>query len=233
MAKRRICNRIMLLRNLLAAVTGLLLFTGCSEPKTNPTDSFSVSRLRKGNEEFINTESKDRIIELQKGQLPYAVIVSCSDSRVSPEIIFHETLGSLFVVRTAGNIIGDYEMGSIEYAIENFHSSLIVVLGHENCGAVGAYLKYKGNHQPGKIQEIVNYLEAEIEVLELPDSLTMEVLYPLTIRANVLHGLHELSTSEIIRKSIADNKLEIIGAIYSLKDGHVEFFTDADTNTPH
>lgn len=205
--------------------------TSCTDSRTNQEDSQSVSRLKRGNQEFIETESKDRILNLQKGQLPYAVIVSCSDSRVSPEIIFHETLGSLFVVRTAGNIIGDYEMGSIEYAIENFHSSLIVVLGHENCGAVGAYLKYKGHHQPGKIQQIVNYLESEIEVLELPDSLTLETLYPLTIKANVLHGLHELSKSEIIRASIANNKLEIIGAIYSLKDGHVEFFTD--TSTPH
>lgn len=216
----------------LVAFICLVGFSACrKENKKVDEPTSPLERLITGNDYFVETEPKDRILTLKKGQLPYAVIVSCSDSRVSPEIIFHETLGSLFVVRTAGNIIGDYEMGSIEYAAENFHSSLIVILGHEDCGAVGAYIKGKYGKEKGKIQEIINYIKAEIEVIDLPDTLTMEVLYPLTVRANVLHGLHELNNSEVLREKIINKKIRVVGAIYHMSDGHVDFFED--DSPPH
>ncbi|NJN41134.1 MAG: carbonic anhydrase [Flammeovirgaceae bacterium] len=207
-------------------VSFLVLIIACYTSGREIKIQTPLDRLSQGNEYFMKSTSKDQILNLKKGQFPYAVVVACSDSRVSPELIFHEDLGSLFVVRTAGNIIGEYEMGSIEYAIENFHSSLIVVLGHEDCGAVSAYLSNSDKKLNGNIQEIVDYIKEEEEEKSLPDTLSYEILLPMAIKANVLHGIHEVHKSEIIKSSLADKKLTIVGAIYHLVDGHVEFIIE-------
>ena len=205
-----------------------IILIGCHTAGKEAEIQSPLSRLSQGNKYFMQSQPKDQILNLKKGQLPYAVVVACSDSRVSPELIFHESLGSLFVVRTAGNIIGDYEMGSIEYAVENFHSSLIVILGHEDCGAVTAYLSAKDKKLSGSIQNIVDYIREEEEEKSLPDTLSFETLLPLAIKANVLHGLHEIVKSEIIHSQMINQKLTIVGAIYHLTDGHVEFLEDME-----
>src|SRR5690606_26127797 len=106
-------------------------------------------------------QSHKRIIETQHDQHPFAVVITCSDSRVAPEIIFDEGIGDLFVIRTAGNLIGDLELGSIEYATEHLHTSLVVVLGHTECGAVKAFLE--GGETCGHIKNIVETLANEEE----------------------------------------------------------------------
>jgi Carbonic anhydrase len=131
-------------------------------------------------------QTLERIRELKKGQHPFAVIVSCSDSRVPPEVIFDQGLGDIFSVRTAGNVIGDYELGSIEYAVEHLGCQLIIVLGHEQCGAVSAFLQHESDTHHDHIQSILHYLESEPEEKALPDSLKHS-LYA-AIQANILHG---------------------------------------------
>jgi carbonic anhydrase len=129
-----------------------------------------LDRLKAGNEKFVNGypihphETLNRIRELKKGQNPFVVLVSCSDSRVPPELIFDQGLGDVFSIRTAGNIIGEYELASIEYAVEHLHCKLIVVLGHENCGAIQAYASSENGKNSGDhIQNLVNYIASEEE----------------------------------------------------------------------
>ena len=99
-------------------------------------------KLIEGNEQFLSTfENKELLKELANGQHPSAAVICCSDSRVIPEIIFSKTFGDLFVIRTAGNVINEGELASVEYAIHHLHVSLVVVLGHTHCGAVHAAIK--------------------------------------------------------------------------------------------
>ena len=116
------------------------------------TDKFkapfeALEKLKKGNQDYISALTNPASIELDlrknlatNGQQPYAVILTCSDSRVAPEHIFSAGLGELFVIRTAGNVVGDFELGSIEYGVEHLGAPIIVVMGHNHCGAVEAAL---------------------------------------------------------------------------------------------
>ena len=129
---------------ILPLVLLISMFSACKQKqeKDQVNTLAPLDKLKAGNEKFVSghpvhpDETLDRIRELKKGQNPFVVVVSCSDSRLPPELIFDQGLGDVFSIRTAGNIIGEYELGSIEYAIEHLHCKLIVVLGHENCGAI-------------------------------------------------------------------------------------------------
>ena len=190
----------------------------------NTPQNDELTRLLKGNDQFRLDESKEKISSLQHRQLPFAVVITCSDSRVSPELIFHQGLGELFVIRTAGNIIGEYELGSIEYAIESFHTKLIIVLGHENCGALTAYVKHDHKLR-GHIETIVDYIEREEEELNL--SVEDRHNIKLATNANILHAVNLLKKSEpILTEHIRDKQLKIIGALYHLSDGHVEIISE-------
>lgn len=217
----------------------ILLLTNCQHKRENPVttsitlaeDSINpIQRLIDGNNRFMSghpihpDESLERIRELKKGQHPFAVIVSCSDSRVPPELVFDQGLGDLFTIRTAGNVIGDYELGSIEYAIEHAKAKLVVVLGHENCGALTAFINHKGckttNHD--HIESILKYISEEKEIATIPDSLKTNINY--AVNKNVLHGVNFLSESEPILAPLVNNKkIQIIGAIYDLDTGKVNF----------
>ncbi len=207
-------------------------FISCSQQKQEGNHSENLSpidKLKSGNEKFVSGhsvhphESPNTIKELKQGQHPFAVVVSCSDSRVSPELVFDQGLGDIFSIRTAGNVIGDYELGSIEYAVEHLHCKLIVVLGHENCGAIQAYASSGGEH-PGDdhIQSLVSYIAAEEEEKNLPDSVRSDI--DVLVKANILHGVNLLKSSTPILKSLVDkNELEVIGAYYDLDNGSVLF----------
>ena len=131
----------------LVTILFISLLFSCNQKQEKEQDNTlpPLDKLKVGNERFVSghpvhpDETLDRIRELKKGQNPFVVVISCSDSRLPPELIFDQGLGDVFSIRTAGNVIGDYELGSIEYAIEHLHCKLIVVLGHENCGAIQAY----------------------------------------------------------------------------------------------
>lgn len=147
------------------------------------------------------------------GQFPYAVVITCSDSRVPPEHIFSAGVGELFVIRTAGNVIGDFELGSIEYGAEHLHSKVILVLGHEGCGAVNATL---GGYAEGNIQSIIN--EISMGIGNTKSAKEAEIL-------NVQHGIERIKSSEIIQELLHANKISIEGAIYRISDGGVKFLT--------
>src|SRR4051795_13565486 len=120
----------------------------------------ALARLLEGNGRYARhkeqhpDETLARRKELETGQHPFAVILSCADSRVPPELVFDQGLGDLFVIRVAGNIADDDVLGSIEYAVEHLHTKLILVLGHEKCGAVSAAVE--GNHDPGHLESLLS-----------------------------------------------------------------------------
>ena len=160
------------------------LFFSCKQKQDENAVSIQtpLDRLKAGNEKFVKGgpihphETPNRIGELKKGQAPFVVVVSCSDSRVPPESIFDQGLGDVFSIRTAGNVIGEYELGSIEYAVEHLYCKLVVVLGHENCGAIQAYASSENEKNTGDhIQNLVNYIGSEEEEKIIPANLKSDI----------------------------------------------------------
>ncbi len=206
------------------------LFFSCRQTQEKDQDNTlaPLDKLKVGNERFVSghpvhpDETLDRIRELKKGQNPFVVVVSCSDSRLPPELIFDQGLGDVFSIRTAGNVIGDYELGSIEYAIEHLHCKLIVVLGHENCGAIQAYATSGNEKHNDHIQSLVDYIAAEEEEKNIPDSLRSNI--DILVKANIVHAVNLLRSSTPVLKSLLDkNEIKIIGAYYDLDSGNVLF----------
>lgn len=181
----------------------------------------SLQKLTEGNNRFSHQqpvhpdEDINRMISISKEQHPFAAIVCCSDSRVPPELLFDQGFGDLFVIRTAGNIIGGVEIGSIEYAVEHLGVKLVVVMGHENCGAVKAFIA--GGEAPGHIKDIIDSLKNEQEIRNIPVT-DINRLDDCVI-ANVWHGVKELKTeSAIIREKTEKKEMQIIAARYDLDD---------------
>jgi carbonic anhydrase len=167
-------------------------------------------------------QAAKRRAELAKSQHPFAIILSCSDSRVPPEIVFDEGLGDLFIVRVAGNVINDQGLGSIEYGVDVLGARLIVVLGHQSCGAVDAAIKTiaaKGK-APGHIQSLVTALKPVVEATPKGDLDAM-------IKANVKHVVDALRSSTPILKARVDSgDVQVIGGYYSLDTGAVTFLDE-------
>lgn len=181
----------------------------------------ALQKLKDGNDRFVNDKSelinvtKERRDQLMDGQNPYAVVVSCSDSRVTPNIVFNAGLGEIFDIRLAGNVVDDDALGSIEYGVAHANAPLIVVMGHESCGAVtAAYNKYtKGTAVEGNIEEIVEEIEPSINKDKTLDD---------AIHTNVTNVANEIKNDQIIKKLIDSGKVKVVEAYYSL-DGKVEF----------
>jgi carbonic anhydrase len=204
----------------------LFVFASCKQHHSDiklPTtaDTNFLQKLIDGNNRFASLKSVHPDADLQhmndaaKAQHPFAVVVCCSDSRLSPELIFDQGIGDLFVIRTAGNIISNIEMGSIEYAVEHLEAKLIVVMGHENCGAVKAFVE--GGEAPGHIKDIVDSLKEEAEIKNVPIADVNRL--DDCVRANVMHGVQQLQTqSLIIKEKLEKQALQIVGARYDLHD---------------
>ena len=189
--------------------------------KTTKQSQSSLERLIKGNERYVNNKSthpnrsEERRKELVSKQSPYAIIVGCSDSRVAPEIFFDEGLGDLFVVRVAGNVIGQIELDSIEYSALYLNSSIILVLGHENCGAVGTVME----NNTADIKAVANLIEPA--VVKAKESKTDNPL-ELAIKTNALNMKDFLENSPNLEKLIKKNKIQVYAGYYNLKTGLVE-----------
>jgi carbonic anhydrase len=165
--------------------------------------------------EFIKTRQ-----ELAEGQHPRVIVLGCADSRVSPELVFDKNLGELFVVRTAGNIADPIALGSIEYAVEHLHSSLLVVLGHEKCGAVGAAAA-GGKLPTANLEAIVKKITPALKPLQQGGA-TGDLLTSLGVEANVRLSVRDLvKNSPILRHELDAGKLMIIPAVYRLASGEV------------
>ena len=197
-----------------------------------PSDD-PLTLLKKGNQRFMLSKSVNarqdslRVQELASGQNPHTVIVGCSDSRVSPEVLFDQGLGDLFVIRTAGNVMGHYELGSIEYAAAHLHTKLIVVMGHSSCGAVNAMIEHSGEHAhdvPGHIASIVKALGSGDNVKEVLANRDGEALDMRAVEANVIDGVKQLrGCAPILNELYNSGKVKIIGAIYHIETGEVEY----------
>lgn len=206
--------------------------SGCGKKKQhirgNPN---GLASLIDGNSRIIQNhpvhpdQTLAKIRELQKGQSPFAVVITCSDSRVTPELVFDHGLGDLFVIRNAGNIIGDYEMGSVEYAVEHLHTPLVVVLGHTSCGAIGAYIEHKNDNFQNHIQSIVDYLKSEPEMALLKEN--SPDYYENAVTANVMHGVHILRQSQpVLAHLVESNQVRIIGAVFDIETGRVNILKE-------
>ena len=167
---------------------------------------------------MTSEQAAKRRAELAKSQHPFAIILSCSDSRVPPEIVFDEGLGDLFIVRVAGNVLNDEDLGSIEYPVDILGARLIVVLGHQSCGAVDATMKTiaaKGK-APGHIQSLVTAIKPVVQSTPKGDL--------DTIKANVKHVVDALRSSTPILKARVDSgDVQVIGGYYTLDTGAVTF----------
>lgn len=202
-------------------------FSACNH--TENINLTSLQKLEEGNSRFASgkpmhpDETLERLRELKKGQHPFAVVVSCSDSRVPAELVFDQGLGDIFSIRTAGNVIGDYELGSLEYAVEHLECKLIVVMGHKSCGAIKAFIDSKGHYDhEDHIKNIINYIESENEEKNL--SITDKLSVDKAIDANIAHGVAFLKTAEpILKERFDQNKITIIGALYDIESGEVTF----------
>lgn len=191
----------------------------------------ALELLVNGNKRFISGTShhdhQDSATRssLIKSQHPFAVIVGCSDSRVPAEIVFDQGLGDLFSVRTAGEVQADASLGSIEYAVEHLGTQLIVVLGHESCGAVAAATK--GRKEPGHIEDLIHAIEPAVNsVRKQPGSLLDNA-----ITANVKMVVSQLRMSDtLLHQHLEAGTLRIVGARYDLHTGVVTIIpvTNAD-----
>jgi carbonic anhydrase len=193
-----------------------------------PTPGEALERLMAGNRRYIagptepppNTSARRE--QLRAAQHPFAIIVGCSDSRVAPELVFDQWLGDLFVARVAGNITGPDVTGSVAYAVHHLHAPLVVVLGHQNCGAVKAALMSPAElaKEPSDIQALVREVQPSLKNLsaELDGAAKLQA----AIKANVRRTMNELEQAESIKEAMAAQKLKVIGAVYSLDTGKVE-----------
>lgn len=195
----------------------------------------ALERLREGNARFVaaerrNDTSMNRVGELAAGQAPFAVVLGCSDSRVPVEIVFDQGLGDLFVIRVAGNIVAPSQVGSVEFAAEQFGTRLVVVLGHSRCGAVTATLAAlqdpKQSSRSRNLYSIVDRVRPSVEML-LSTGLREdpETLLRYAVRANISASANHLRHgSPLIEELIQREGLLVVGAEYSLETGVVEFF---------
>jgi len=197
----------------------------------------ALALLRDGNSRFVadvrsrgTLPSRARRIELAGGQEPFAAILGCSDSRVPVEIVFDQGLGDLFVIRVAGNIVAPSQIGSVEFAAEQFGTRLVVVLGHSRCGAVEAtleQLRRPKENQSHNLHSIVDLVRPSVEAL-LTMNLEPDALIHEAVRANIKASVNHLRHgSEIIEQLILNDGLLVVGAEYSLETGVVDFFEGA------
>jgi carbonic anhydrase len=165
--------------------------------------------------------SKERRMEISKGQHPVAIVLSCSDSRVPPEIVFDQGLGEVFVVRVAGNVVDDVGLGSIEYGVEHLHTPLLVVLGHSKCGAVTAALDAQGEPE-GNIGAILKKIKPAVEKAKASGKKEKAEVLDLAIRENVRNVRADLlKRSKIVEEMNHSGKLKIVLAEYDLESGKV------------
>lgn len=187
----------------------------------------SLKMLMDGNARFVAGKSLhprqdlDRVKMVASGQKPFAIIVSCSDSRVPPEIIFDQGVGDFFVVRTAGNILDGIGIGSIEYAVDHIGVPLLVVMGHKSCGAVKAAAG--GGEAPGHVKDIVSAIAPAIDAAKKTcgdgDLVDCAVRENMSIVADGIKA-----KSQIISRLIGSGKLSVAQAYYDIENGKVEFF---------
>lgn len=236
------CETKMTRRRLLASAAGVGLGLAApslllaDEPKA-PDEAFpkspkeALQRLIEGNKRFVAEQpehgrtSKEYRKELAGGQQPFAAILGCSDSRVIPEMAFDQGLGDLFVVRVAGNVVAADVLGSLQYAGWHLKVPLLVVLGHEGCGAVAAALdaKKKGGKEPEHIETLVGMIEPGLK--DLDPKLTDAARLNAAVEANVRWSMAQIADNPDVKTALEEKRFELAGAVYQLATGAVRFLS--------
>ncbi len=217
----------------LISAAGALALVGCStvsddtaavavaDPAPVADADAALARLKAGNARFVAGESvsipgiRQRRTAVASGQRPSAVILACSDSRVCPELIFNTTLGEVFVVRTAGEVAADVELGSIEYAVDHLGAKVVVVLGHTSCGAVSAAVA--GGHAKGHVHDLVDAIHPAVEATK--DAPGDKSLAAIDENARMI--ARQLAKSSPLRAEIKEHKARVVAARYDLATGEV------------
>jgi carbonic anhydrase len=196
------------------------------KPENVVSPDAALDRLMKGNARYVEGVTRRHDFKhereaLSAGQNPFAAVLSCADSRIAPELCFDTARGDLFVCRVAGNFASDEIIASLEYAVSVLNTPLIMVLGHEACGAVDATIKSIKDDTtlPGHLPSLVHALAPAVQAAQGQSG----DLLANAIRSNVTMNVQRLRTSTPILKSFVDDgKLRVVGAIYNLKSGRVE-----------
>lgn len=203
------------------------------------TAAEAIERLKRGNREFVDTIRHEDTLakyakpaELIAEQRPFAIVLGCSDARVPAELVFNQGLGDLFVIRVAGNIVAPSQIGSIEFAADQFGTPLVVVLGHTQCGAVTATLdelQQPTEQQSPNLRSIVDRVRPSVaKLLNNQTGIGRNELIHQAVRANVARSVSMLRRgSDILEQLIADEQLAIVGAEYAIETGEVVFLDDA------
>ena len=200
--------------------------------KTTLTPDQALALLKQGNQNFLTDSpvrravGRQRRLEIAQSQAPFAAYVTCSDSRVSPELLFGRGLGELFIIRNAGNTVDTVALGSIEYAVAELGVPLVVVMGHERCGAVAAAASVVRNNAtfPGAIGRMVEpIIPAVLKAQGQPGDLVEN-----SIRENVRRVVNQLrtATDPLLLDPQRAGKLKVVGAYYDLDTGNVDFFDE-------
>ena len=213
----------------LAAIAILFATAAHADQPQNLTPPAVQRWLQDGNARFVagkphhcRTEEHTRE-SLASGQAPSAIVMSCSDSRVPPEKVFDQDLGELFTIRVAGNVLDPENIASMEYALKNLGSRLIVIMGHESCGAVKAALEVPKGGDAGSPS--LNLLIADIRTNLGPSPATIDKTLRGPVKANVDAVANALlKRSPIVKEAVTSGRVKIVRAIYSLASGQVEFW---------
>lgn len=195
---------------------------------TTATPTDALARLVVGNHRYASAhqthpdQSMRRRHQLATAQHPFAMVLGCVDSRVPPEIIFDQGLGDLLTVRTAGEVLDSAVIGSLAYGVEELHIPLLVVLGHQRCGAVGAAVEFARTHNPlsPHVMRIVNEIEPAVSIATLGGADCVEQ----AVAANVHRVCDQLAADAELAPVVRANQLRIVGARFVLDTGKVEFY---------
>lgn len=189
----------------------------------------ALALLKEGNLRFVAGKlnfphtGKEWLKGLVKGQAPFATILGCSDSRVPPELLFDQGFGDLFVIRVAGNVVDTDVEGSVEYSVDHCLTKLVVVMGHEGCGAVTAALKASEDvaKEPNEIQRLVKRVTTISS--EARKGLTLEAALALSVEENVRASVRSLRKVPDIARAIQQSGVKVVGCVYDIGSGKVEF----------
>lgn len=222
-----------------ASCTALAMATGVAAETAEPgifdeepyyrDANEALTRLKLGNQRFMDDKPhhahekaswRSLLVESQK---PFATILGCSDSRVPPELIFDVGFGDLFTIRLAGNIIAEDVIGSLQYAVAHLHTQLVVVLGHEGCGAVAATVEemlHKAK-EPEHIESLIKSIKPGLKKLNL--KLDKDTLLRAAVEANVRWSMRKLFALPEAKRALRDKRVTLVGAVYELSSGRVRF----------
>ena len=227
------------------SVAGLCLFALASFANAEPSNpdpigpDEALAKLEAGNRRFAAGQSEhpheatSYRQQLVSGQRPFATILGCSDSRVPPDLLFDQGFGDLFVIRVAGNVVDPEVSGSIEYAVDHLETPLVVVLGHESCGAVTAALDASdhGQREPHELEQLLDGIRPALAGIDATPP-TVDII-STAVEANVRHSIEELSALPALQQALSSGQVRIVGAIYDLHTGRVRFLDGAVATSPN